>query len=275
VVQPLIDGAFAGEPVVVGLSTLSHHDEYTYAHAVNVCGVAVTMGHMLGLERRALADLGVAALLHDVGKAAVYDRIRHPLERMDDEERALAESHPLEGAKLIARSTALNQSTLRSIRAALEHHAPDPAAPGATGYPALPAGWRTSRLSAIISVADCYVSLQMHRNPRARQVTPHEALGMVLGPLARRFDPVILWALVRSVGIYPPGQLLELSDGSLAVVTSPDASDPARPNVRVVVDSSGVPFTRLEARELRPLPPELRVARVLRSEEYPDIPLAA
>ncbi len=276
VVQPLIDGAFAGEPVVVGLATLSHHDEYTYAHAVNVCGVAVTMGHMLGLDRRALADLGVAALLHDVGKAAVYDRIHHPLESMDEEERRLAETHPLEGAKLIARSTALNQSTVRSIRAALEHHAPDPAAPaGTAGYPALPAGWTVSRLSAIVSVADCYVSLQMHRNPRARRVTPYEALGMVLGPLAPRFDPVILWALVRSVGVYPPGQLLELSDGSLAVVTSPDAADPARPNVRVVMDSSGVPFTRLEARELRPLPPGLNVARVVCADEYPDVPLAA
>src|SRR5439155_11977846 len=80
VVQPLVDGAFNSEPVVVGLSTLGHHDEYTYAHAVNVCMVAVTMGHTLGLDRRALADLGAAALLHDVGKAAVAARITHPLE---------------------------------------------------------------------------------------------------------------------------------------------------------------------------------------------------
>ncbi len=98
---------------------------------------------------------------------------------------------------------------------------------------------------------------------------------MVLGPLASRFDPTILWALVRSVGFYPPGQLVELSDGSLAVVTSPDASDPARPNVRVVMDSSGVPFTPLEARHLRPLPADLSVKRALSADEYPEVPLAA
>jgi HD-GYP domain-containing protein (c-di-GMP phosphodiesterase class II) len=276
VVQPLIDGAFSGEPIVVGLSSLGHHDEYTYAHAVNVCGVAVTIGHLLGLDRRALADLGVAALLHDVGKAAVYDRVRHALEEMGEEELRIAETHSLEGAKLIARSTSLNPSTLRSIRVALEHHAPDPAAPDhSTGYPALPAGWTTSRLSAIVAVADCYVSLQMHRSPRARHVTPSEALGMVVGPLAPRFDPVILWALVRSIGFYPPGQLVELSDGSLAVVISPDAADPARPNVRVVMDPSGVPFSAVEARELRPLPPDLSVRRALAGKEYPEVRLAA
>ena len=119
----------------------------------------------------------------------MYDRIRHPLEEFDEEERRLAESHPLEGAKLIARSTTLNGSTLRCMRVALEHHA---GARGrrSGGFPALPAGWRASRLSEIVAVADCFVSLQMHRSERGRSVTPYEALGMVLGPLAGRFDPV-------------------------------------------------------------------------------------
>jgi HD-GYP domain-containing protein (c-di-GMP phosphodiesterase class II) len=283
VVQPLIDGAFAGEPVVVGLSSLSHHDEYTYAHSVNVCIAAVTMGHFLGLDRRALADLGVAALLHDVGKAAVYDRIRHPLEEMDEEERRLAESHPLEGAKLIARSTTLNASTLRCMRVALEHHAtpgpqgrvPPHTSAGAAGYPALPEGWRTSQLSEIVSVADCFMNLQMHRSERGRSVTPYQALGMMLGPLAGRFDPVMLGALVHSVGFYPPGQLVELSDGRTAVVLAPDKNDLARPHLRVIMDECGVPFSPLEAKELRPLPKALSIRRALAPHEYPDVPQAA
>jgi HD-GYP domain-containing protein (c-di-GMP phosphodiesterase class II) len=276
VVQPIIDRAFAGEPVVVGLASLSHHDEYTYAHSVNVCVVAVTMGHLLGLDRRALADLGVASLLHDVGKAAVYDRIRHPLEEMDPEERRLAESHPLEGAKLIARSTTLNPSTLRCMQVALEHHAPrGPQGAGAGDYPALPGAWRTSRLSAIVSVADCFVSLQMHRSARGRDVTPYQALGMMLGPLAGRFEPVMLWTLTRTVGFYPPGQLVELSDGSVAAVLAPNRADLGRPHVRVVVDSGGVPFSPIEAKELRPIPATLGVRRALSADEYPVVPLAA
>ncbi len=277
VVQPLIDGAFADEPVVVGLSSLSHHDEYTYAHSVNVCIVAVTMGHTLGLDRRALADLGVAALLHDVGKAAMYDRVNRPLEELEGDERRLAESHALEGAKLIARSPALNGTTLRSMRVALEHHAARGVGQrgDAAGYPRLPADWRTSGLSAIVSCADCYVSLQMHRSARGRSVTPYQALGMVLGPLSDRFDPAVLWALVRSVGLYPPGQIVELSDGRIAVVLAPNKEDPSRPHVRVIMDECGVPFSAIEAKELKPIPPELSVARALPADEYPEIPMAA
>ena len=88
VVQPLVDGAFADEPIVLGLSTLGHHDEFTYMHAVNVCMIAVTMGRMLELDRRSLADLGVASLLHDVGKNSVADRIHHSIDEWSDEERA-------------------------------------------------------------------------------------------------------------------------------------------------------------------------------------------
>lgn len=266
VVQPLVDGAFDSEPVVVGLATLGDHDEYTYAHSVNVCMVAVTMGHFLQLDRRALADLGVAALLHDVGKAGVADLIHHPLESFDPDERAAAERHPLEGAKLIARSTALNPTTLRCMRVALEHHMN----PDGTGYPNVAERWAVSLLSRLIAVADCYVSLLMHRSESGRDVTPYDALGMMLGPLHTKFDPGLLWALVQTVGFYPPGQMVELDDHRLAVVVAPNPDDLARPHVRVLYGAKG---DRVEVDvpiEYRPLPPGMSVLRALKAGEYPS-----
>lgn len=265
VVQPLVDGAFADEPIVLGLSTLGHHDEFTYMHAVNVCMIAVTMGRMLELDRRSLADLGVASLLHDVGKNSVADRIHHSIDEWSDEERALAESHPVEGAKLLARSTTLNETTLRCIRVALEHHA------GEGGYPAL-TGSRPIVLSRIVRCADCYATLQMHRSGRGQNVTPYEALGMVLGPLAPRFEPALLWALVRSVGFYPPGQMVQLDDSAVALVLAPNPLDLARPHVRVIVDSMGNWLDPERREEFRPLPAERAVLRALRMEEYPEHP---
>ena len=269
VVQPLVDGAFADEPVVVGLSSLTHRDEYTYAHAVNVCLVAVTMGKLLDMDRRALADLGVASLLHDVGKDAVNDLIQHPFESFTAEEKAAAERHPLEGAKLIVRSTTLNQTTLRCMRVALEHHM----LPDGSGYPAATGRWPQSVMSRVVAVADCYVSLLGHRSERGARTTPYQALGMMLGPLRKRFDPAMLWALVNAVGFYPPGQLVELDDGAIAEVMAPNGTDLARPHVRVVIDPSG---RRLGETELiyRPLPDERSVKRPLRAEEYPAAPYA-
>jgi HD-GYP domain-containing protein (c-di-GMP phosphodiesterase class II) len=266
VVQPLVDGAFESEPVVVGLTSLGHHDEYTYAHAVNTCMVAVTMGHFLGLDRRALADIGVAALFHDVGKNTVSHLITRPFDEFTEDERAAAERHPVEGAKLIARSTSLNATTLRCMRVALEHHMH----PGGQGYPAVPKRWTTSLLSRIVAVADCYVSLQTYRSRHGANVTPYQALGMMLGPMRTSFDPVMLWALVQSVGLYPPGQMVELSNGTIALVLGPNPADVERPNVRVVARADSRRLTPEEAVEHRPIPPELSVKRALKSEEYPD-----
>ncbi len=252
VVQPLVDGAFNDSPVVVGLGTLSHHDEYTYAHAVNVTLVAVSMGHFLELDRRALADLGVASLLHDVGKHAVAEQVKHPIDQFDTHDWEAVRRHPLEGAKLIARSTTLNSTTLRCMHVALEHHL----SPGDNGYPEMGERWRPSILSRLVSVADCFVSLQTHRSQRGSMVTPYMALGMMLGPLKPRFEP---------------GQLVELDDGSIAAVLAPNLNDLARPHVRIVVDANRKPVTG-DLVELRPIPADRSVKRALPAEEYPQDP---
>ncbi len=265
VVQPLVDAACSEQPVVLGLSSMGHHDEYTYMHAVNVGMVAVTIGHVLGLDRAVLADLGVAALLHDVGKTAVGDQVKHPIAEWTPEERAAAERHTIEGARQLARSTVLNATTLRCMRAALEHHA------GPGGYPRLDA-WTPSALSQIIAVADCYVNLLSHRSPAGQRVTPNQAIGMMLGPLASRFEPALLWGLVKSVGLFPPGQMVELSDGGKAVVLAPNRADLLRPHVRVVTNPEGEWLAESDRVDHRPLPPGLSVRYALRAEDYPTAP---
>ena len=148
---------------------------------------------------------------------------------------------------------------------ALEHHA------GEGGYPALTSSHPTV-LSRIVRCADCYATLQMHRSGRGQNVTPYEALGMVLGPLAPRFEPALLWALVRSIGFYPPGQMVRLDDSAVALVLAPNPLDLARPHVRVIVDSMGNWLDPERREEFRPLPAERAVLRALRMEEYPEHP---
>lgn len=264
VVQPLVEGVSLSEPVVVGLSALTQHDEFTYAHAVNVCGVSVAIGHFLGLDRRALSDLGVAALLHDVGKDAVGSQITHDFEHMTAAERAIAERHTLEGAKLLARATSLNPTTLNCMRVALEHHVTGP-----DEYPAMPDGWRPSLLSRIVAVADCFINLQSRLGTEP-PVSPTEALGMILGPYAEGFESAILWALVRTVGFYPAGQIVELDDGTFGRVLAPNAQDPARPHIRVMATAEGERIPEEEQPEYRPLPSDRAVRHALKYADYPD-----
>jgi HD-GYP domain-containing protein (c-di-GMP phosphodiesterase class II) len=287
VVQPIVDAANSEEPVVVGLSTLRHHDEYTYAHAVNVCSVAATMGLVLEIDRRALADLAVAALFHDVGKSGITEEIRHAIDHFTEDEWSAVRRHSAEGAKLLARSTALNQTTLRCIRVALEHHLvpgpreetpgarsdrdpPDPAAYRAfEGYPDELAGQPMSVLSQIVAVADTFVSFQMHRSERGLLITPSEALSLALAECRGKFEDALLWALVKAVGVYPIGQMVELNDGSAAIVLSPNPSDPWRPGVRVVLDRDGRLLDVRESTLLRPMPSGVFIRRALKVEDYP------
>jgi len=90
------------------------------------------------------------------------------------------------------------------MHVALEHHMTN----DDDAYPDMGERWRPSILSRIVSVADCYVSLQTHRSARGSSITPYMALGMMLGPLKSRFDPALLWSLVQTVGIYPPGTVV-------------------------------------------------------------------
>ena len=129
-------------------------------------------------------------------------------------------------------------------------------------------------MSRLVAVADCYVNLLGHRSERGAWTTPYEALGMMLGPLRKRFDPAMLWALVQTVGFYPPGQLVLLDDGGMAAVLAPNAADLARPHVRVVVSVTGEPLPQDQPAEYHPLPPGMSILRALRAEEYPAAPEA-
>jgi putative nucleotidyltransferase with HDIG domain len=264
VVQPLVDSAFSKEPLVVGLTGLGHHDDYTYSHAVNVCIIAVALGQVLGLDRRALADLGVAALLHDIGKASVAEAITNPIETLTPEEKAAAERHPVEGVKLMARATMLNETTVRCMRVALEHHA------GPGGYPLIGRDWTPSLLSRIVAVADCYVNLLTHRSAKGKNVTPYKALAIMFGPLQERFDPAVLGALIQTVGFYPPGQMVKLDDDSVAIVLAANRDDPARPHVRIVIHPDLRGVRPGENVEFHPLPKDRSVKRALRAKEYPE-----
>jgi hypothetical protein len=88
--------------------------------------------------------------------------------------------------------------------------------------------------------------------------------------MAHRFEPALLWALVRSVGYYPAGQLVVLDDGYIATALAPNADDPARPHVRVILSAIGVRLAQDKQVEYRPLPPERRVLRALKIAEYPE-----
>jgi len=264
VVQPIVDSIMKQDYSIVGLGALKDHDEYTYAHCVNVSVLSIGMGQTLRLPRQTLADLGVVGLLHDLGKMAIPGDVLRKPGKLDAEEWALMRRHPIEGALMIARMPGLSPVMLDAMRACLEHHMNY----NRTGYPEIDLDWGQATMSRIVAVADCFDAMTAHRAYETRPRTPFEALQLLLGPIRVNFDPAVLWALVRTVGLYPAGTVLQTASNHVVISTSPNPKDVMRPFCRVLVrpDGSAPPENAPERWE--PMPDDEHAQKVLKPEEH-------
>jgi len=189
------------------------------AHALEVAFVAILVGRAAGFAPRFLQDVGIAALLHDVGYLAPG---------VADDAAGLAR-HPVEGVRVVLRQKGFHEAKVRRLRAILEHHR-DFAGPAG---PPSPAG-------AILRLAEDYSNVVRLYGAR---VTRADALGAMLRAGGRLYHPALAQVLVNALGRHPPGTLLELADGRLARVAAPPES-PARweiPVVQHVDASTGAP----------------------------------
>lgn len=264
VVQPIVDSVLKNEYSLIGLTALKDHDEYTYAHCVNVSVLSVGMGQALGLPRQTLADLGVAGLLHDVGKMTVDGEVLRKPGALNADEWMQIRRHPIEGAKMVARMPGLSQVMIDSMRACLEHHMNY----NRTGYPDTSAEWGQATLSRIVAMADCFDAITAHRAYHTRPRTPFEGLQLLLGPNRVNFDPAVLWALLKTVGLYPAGTVLQTTSGHVVLAMTPNPADVTRPVCRVLLTPDGQPVSEGDNDLWEPMPAHESVKRVLRPEEH-------
>jgi HD-GYP domain-containing protein (c-di-GMP phosphodiesterase class II) len=177
--------------------------------------------------------------------------------------------HPIEGMKMIVRMPGLSMLALDSMRACLEHHMNF----DRTGYPEVQGEWKQATMSRIVALADCFDAMTAHRAYHKRPFSAFEALQYLLGPNRVQFDPAVLWALVRTVGLYPPGSMLFTGTGHIVLSISPNPDDLRRPFCRVIMNPDGSAAPEDQSTLWSPMPPEQRVIHVLKPEEH-QVPTA-
>jgi HD-GYP domain-containing protein (c-di-GMP phosphodiesterase class II) len=264
VVQPIVDSIMKNEYSVVGLTAIKNHDEYTYAHCVNVSILSIAIGQTLGFPRSALANLGVAGLLHDVGKLTIPIEVLSKSGHLTDEEWVLIRRHSLEGAKAITRMPGLSALMLDVFSVCLYHHVRCDGG----GYPRVTRAGPPPPMARIVAAADCYDAMTTHRAYRARPFTGYEALRMLLGPDREGFDPAVLWALVQTVGLYPAGTLLETRSGHVVLSLNNDREDLRRPHCRVLAYPDGTHALAGRPEIWEPMPRDDSVNRVVPPEIF-------
>ena len=165
---------------------------------------------------------------------------------------------------MILRMPGLSPLMLDTIRVCMEHHMNF----DRTGYPDIQTEWGQATLSRIVAVADCFDAITAHRVYHKRPRSAFEGLQYLFGPARVMFDPAVLWARARTVGLYPPGTVMTTESGYVVLSISPNPHDLRRPNVRVLVQPDGTIEPEENAETWTPMPPSQRGGGVLPPEEH-------
>ncbi|SHO43158.1 HD domain-containing protein [Desulfopila aestuarii DSM 18488] len=216
-------------------------DTYTVGHSVRVASLAVYIGTTLGLDDTTLLDLGTAALLHDVGKSKIPEEILFKPDRLTDNEFAVMKGHSPLGAEILLGHT---NTTAMDIAVAWGHHIHY----NGKGYPELPDWLPRHPLTALMQICDVFEALTAIR-PYKPPFSPHEAYSIMLADKGT-YHPALLAHFIAVVGLYPPGNVVKLSDGRKGVVVSA-GKNLSRPQIEISVaedseEYKGSPGYRLD-----------------------------
>jgi len=236
-VQLVVDQVFNNEMSMVGMTTVRDYDEYTFTHSVNVCIFSVALGRKLGFSKVQLYDLGMTALLHDVGKARVPAEILNKTGSLDEREWKFIQQHPWMGALTLFGMRAYEDVPYRSILVSHEHHMKM----DLTGYPKTIRPRTLGMFSRIVAVADGFDAATTRRVYTTVPIEPDQVLKEMWDNPKRGYDRVVVKALINLIGIYPVGTcvILDTLEVGIVAATSPDPEQLNRPLVRIAVDVDG------------------------------------
>lgn len=204
--------------------------EEMYFHSLNVTMLSMMMARDIQLPQEVVNALGLGALFHDVGHKNLPDRILKTLDPLTQAEQHLYEMHCQYGVD-IGKRLELSPAICAIIH---DHHE---LADG-SGYPRHLKGDAIGLLSRIVAIANYYDELCNPLNIAAA-VTPHEALSMMFAKQRGKFDSKLLQVFIRCLGVYPPGTIVQLSNGMIGMVATVNTAKPMKP--MLVVYDPNVP----------------------------------
>ncbi len=193
------------------LARYEKYDEFTFGHSIRVCFIALNFARHLTQDRRLLERIGLAALMHDIGKAWVPFEVLHSTGRLSEEERREMNMHPVHGGQILLEST---DADPLAVAVAFSHHQNL----DGSGYPNGVRGGRPSGATMIVKMADVFEALTAER-PYKPRMSPTRAYRIMMD-MKGYFDPSLLRRFIECNGIYPVGSRVTLTTGETARVTT-------------------------------------------------------
>lgn len=225
-VDNILDELLQNHRVLIHLTDIRTFDDYTFAHSVNVAILSIMTGITLGYHDLKLKELGLGALLHDIGKTKIGIDILNKPDDLNKEEYDEIKKHPAYGFEILRQ---YQDIPLLSAHVAYQHHERW----DGKGYPRNLVGEDIHEYARIVAVADVYDALLADR-PYRPAYTVNQALTVLKRMANTYLDKNIVTALISNIAIYPIGSIVELNTGDIALVVDVNKDYPTRPVLRVV-----------------------------------------
>jgi HD-GYP domain-containing protein (c-di-GMP phosphodiesterase class II) len=222
-VESLVNTLMRDLDTMVHLVGIKEFDTSSYFHPLNVCILSLVLGRSFGLSRIELFELGLAALLHDIGMFKIPKKIWMNTAPLSPAEKRFLEQHPRYGVSMLTGAEGISARGLDGI---LHHHEKS----NGTGYPQRLQGDQISRFGSIIAIVNSYDGL-CNRATFGRLLNPHECLSVMFSRFRPEFSGQLLTAFIKVLGVYPPGTLVELSTGEIGMVMSTNHRNGSQPMV--------------------------------------------
>jgi len=246
VVEEMKDLVLTDKGALVGLSLIKSYDEYLFNHSVNVSVLSLALADEVEVPKEHLSDIGLGALLHDIGKVETPKEIIRKPGKLNPEEWDIMREHPIKSHEIVKKMTGISEMAARIV---YEHHVRF----DHKGYPSLSEGQKTHPYSQIVTIADTYDAMTTLRTYQ-NAFNPKEALDLMEQKLVgATIDPVYFDGFVKLLGIYPVGTLVRLDTNEIALVIDVRPENYLLPKVKIVMDPAG---KRL------PEPVEMELARI-------------
>ncbi|GHS86623.1 phosphohydrolase [Synergistales bacterium] len=241
--------------VMLCLGKVKSWDEYTYKHSLNVTLLGGYLaGKMFPGNHEIAEQLSVGGILHDLGKALVPQNVLNKPGKLTDDEFEIMKQHPGFGKQIAIQNGITDPDILAVI---CGHHERF----GGGGYPEGLSGDNipmAGRIAAVADVFDALTARRVYKEPMASRA----AVSIMVGSMGAHFDPTVVRTLLLSIGLYPPGTVVELSDGSMGIVVGARDKDLMRPSVSLQIDKMGYKVTKMQIIDLS-ISTELFVQRTL------------
>ena len=231
VVDDILNDLLSAGKLIMDFFEIKTSDDYTFLHSVNVCVLTLIFGLRLGCKEKELRELGLGALLHDIGKIFIPTEIITKPGPLTREEWEIMTRHTSLGFDILRKSQGLS---LAAAHISYQHHERY----DGTGYPRGLAGEDIHLYARITSICDVFDALTSNRNYR-KAYPVHEALEYILGNGNSHVDYHLVSKFTKCVAMYPLGTEVRLSNGTVGIVIGVPPQMPQRPFVRVIKDEKG------------------------------------